>query len=309
MKSAVNRDTWAKNLVDGILQTPERLPGMPGQETPAEKIPDSMVDWLGQAALFYGVPFEYLVPDPSMLPVESIRFFFIDGTWVRRLIDGAVSAGINDTADALLTMLNFENVVEKSIHGAAALRYKLRDKPVPDDATVSSLQAGFLLRSQVVRGWPGLEVTAVDSTGAPVHILRMDRLSSDVLLCLFNGLPETVTLQEPTETLHFGVETPDAPFVYLRSVGGDVPLGKQYLDKNNVGIKVGVSMRNADLGVMNAAATAAAIKKKLDDVYPDFEDQNMTAAEMSIEMIKAAGQISFDHGTPVTPPSVQPPKQ
>ena len=62
-------------------------------------MPDSLTKWLGKLALLTGVPFNYLVPDERMLPLESIRFFYLDPNWVAALSDGAFSIGRNLTAD------------------------------------------------------------------------------------------------------------------------------------------------------------------------------------------------------------------
>ena len=48
-------------------------------------------EWLGHLKLLHGVPFHYLVSDPRMLPLDSIRFFSVDPNWVDYLVDGACS--------------------------------------------------------------------------------------------------------------------------------------------------------------------------------------------------------------------------
>jgi hypothetical protein len=70
---------------------------------------------------------------------------------------------------------------------------------------------GFLLRSDLVSGWPGLEVTAYGATGAdPLTILRFERLAPTILICLFDGVVDHVDIHEPPEGLHFGFDVPDA---------------------------------------------------------------------------------------------------
>ena len=59
---------------------------------------DAVAQWLAQLALFENVPFDHLVPDPRMLPVESIRFFYVDPGWTGALLDGALAIGIQDSA-------------------------------------------------------------------------------------------------------------------------------------------------------------------------------------------------------------------
>ena len=50
--------------------------------------------WLAKLYLLYGVPFNTLVPDHRMLPMESVRFFYIDENWLTALLNGALSIGV-----------------------------------------------------------------------------------------------------------------------------------------------------------------------------------------------------------------------
>ena len=71
------------------------------------------------------------------------------------------------------------------------------------------LRAGFLMRSAVVSGWPGLEVKGYrdtnESDASKIDLLRMDRLAPDVLLVIFESVPGMVVVNEPREALHFGI--------------------------------------------------------------------------------------------------------
>ena len=89
--------------------------------------------WLDELSLLERVPFSYLVPDEQMLPMESIRFFWIDWLWIECLLDGAFSVGRHTSFD---TTLDAEHKTKKKIAN-----------PHP---TVT----GVMLRSQVVSGWP-----------------------------------------------------------------------------------------------------------------------------------------------------------
>ena len=55
--------------------------------------------FLARLRLLHGVPFTYLVPDAELLPIESIRFFYIDRAWTDALVQGALSVGTVTTAD------------------------------------------------------------------------------------------------------------------------------------------------------------------------------------------------------------------
>ncbi|MFO7567476.1 MAG: hypothetical protein R6X02_32835 [Enhygromyxa sp.] len=184
-----------------------------------------ILEFLAGLYLLRGVPFNLLVPDSRMLPVESIRFFYVDRNWLDAMIDGALSIGLQSTLDSEIQRLMLE-VIEDAL---LALVHTLRDRllgiddPQPGDLGDGPF-AGMLMRSAAVSGWPGLEVEAAhgrdgDNPTEPMQLLRMDHLASDVLLCLFPAVPAWVAVSEPQEGLHFGFESDDA--VYLRQLSGE----------------------------------------------------------------------------------------
>jgi hypothetical protein len=78
----------------------------------------------------------------------------------------------------------------------------------PDESYMSIPKSGFLLRSRIVTGWPGVEVTTKTSAGIDPNlpqILRFDQIADGVLFCLARGLINEVTFREPREGLTFGV--------------------------------------------------------------------------------------------------------
>ena len=164
------------------------LPPRPGPE-----IPSNVQDWIAnRLALFQGVPFNYLVPDESYLPQESVRFFHIDQIWRECLIDGALSvgrfAGDTSAADSQL------------------------------QANLPKASSGFLLRSAIVSDFPGLQIDAYPTipTGGraqPAQTLKMLRrvaLSPNILLVIFDGVATVFDFHLSPESIHFGVDHPDA---------------------------------------------------------------------------------------------------
>jgi hypothetical protein len=149
-------------------------------------------DAFEQLARLHGVPFNYLVPDERMLPHESIRFFIVDRRWVKALVAGAFSLGSGTAAE----FAAYAAQAEQALQG------------------VAPRLSGFLLRSDVVSGWPQLEVDGY--TGIPTDAQSQDamratlestlRLSQDVLMCLFVGVIRCVDLHLPPEGLHFVFE-------------------------------------------------------------------------------------------------------
>lgn len=63
-------------------------------DSPTNTIPDDILAWFNNLALYKGVPFNNLVPSEQMLPSESIRFFYIDPNAIDAMIDGALSLGV-----------------------------------------------------------------------------------------------------------------------------------------------------------------------------------------------------------------------
>jgi hypothetical protein len=144
---------------------------------------DQVAQWLTRLSLLYPVPFSYMVPNPRMLPVESIRFFYIDPNWTEALTAGAMSIAIHGSQDV------------------AVYKALLPSFTAGNGGDMS----GMLIRSQLVSGWPKLVVSATLG-GAPLNIVRNDCLAPNVRLVLFDGIPDTVTLAEPYQGLLFGVE-------------------------------------------------------------------------------------------------------
>jgi hypothetical protein len=177
---------------------------------------DPVATWLGNLMLLGPVPFVALVADEALLPSESLRFSYLDRNWVGALVDGAMSIGLDSSLAGFYAELTRGIVVDAAYDAARVQRDVLVGRPGagpgPDDGRPIT---GLLLRSALVSGWPTLEISAADATGAPVPPLRIAHLSPSVLLCLFWGVPASVSFAEPSEGLRFG--TDDDGVVGLRN--------------------------------------------------------------------------------------------
>jgi hypothetical protein len=185
-------------------------------------------EWLAHLYLLYGVPFNNLVAHERLLPPETVRFFYLDRNWLQMLLEGALSTGVNSSRDT-----TYQNLMADAIYKGVEARVKtMRDRLLgihtdADDDLSQGPMAGLLVRSAVVAGWPGLEVRAYrhnhgDQGSVPIGLLRMDRLSSDVLLCLFPTVPTQIEFNEPKEGLYFGLEVENGTEeIVLRNVSGD----------------------------------------------------------------------------------------
>ena len=230
---ATNLYNWKRTHAQQLRQAEQQLihPHLPtlrlgNHGDPAPEVPEEIVKWFGRLSRFHGVPFNYLVPDERMLPVESIRFFIVDPLWVECLLDGAFGIGRVTKADhqqdsQLLTQLRTQYLAARAPESSSRPIHSLqRCLAAASDDTIS----GFLLRSGVASGWPGLLVDGYDQVvdhdefdpGTPqLDPLRTARLSANVLLCLFAGKVKTVDIHQKPEMLHFGLdrtEDPEHPF-------------------------------------------------------------------------------------------------
>ena len=295
---------------------PQRQPRPSTEHARRPPIPATVQNWLGQAMLLYGVPFQYLVPDEEMLPAESIRFFYLNPEWLNCLLQGACSVGRTSQTDELADQLlraRFFDVSEKlakELRSYAQAKAKSRrgDGAAPpdiygDDANVDENKApalhwplsGYLLRSAAVESWIGLEAkaTGVDSTGNaldPLQILRMDRLAPDILLCIYNGKVTEIEVKQPPEAIHFGAASKQQGGGHektgLRKIKGDA-LG----DKITVSVDVPMSKQR----VVQVSDLAANIKKGLIDNSQMTSSDSFTSAEFAVEMIESPAESDV-HG-------------
>lgn len=157
----------------------------------APTLPSTVLSWLQRLLVLDGVPFGYLVPDPAMVPRESMRVFQLDRAWLACLVDGAFSAGRLLTADT---------DTERALLDDAMADASAHLAPVAARPTVS----GCLIRSDVVSGWPALQVDG-RSGEALLPVLRRARLSDNVLLVLFRGDVDRIDVHPNPEALHHGL--------------------------------------------------------------------------------------------------------
>lgn len=281
----------------------------PGSFREDPEIPQPLIDWLARAMLLYGVPLEYLVPHEVLLPDESIRFFFFDRNWLFRLVDGAVSVGVGSSRDAIHFYQTFEELALAASEEALSVRATLRGRVASIDAGARARMdvaidagaadagtwTGFLLRSTVVSGWPGIEVQAYDAADGPLQLLRVDRLTPNVLLCIVRGIPGRVALMEPPEALHFGI---------LRATGGegfDVVLRGLGFGGFDPGVQLpGNPAPSAAIpligttGVIDFTAAAANLKSALAAKNALSPLNTFTSSELAIQMVLAAGLQNFE---------------
>jgi hypothetical protein len=185
--------------------------------------PKSVTGFLGRLNLLQGVPFAYLVPDEKLLPAESLKFFGIDPQWVNAFVGGAISVGRGETVRLLLNKTVAGNYAADILHEARALRAEKRGGAVtsspleqPDEHKIVATDrfSGFLLRSQILQAWPGLEIRAYSGTQPgrqELTMLRLDRLAPDILFGLVDDQLTELEITQPPEGLHFVIKDEQPP--------------------------------------------------------------------------------------------------
>ncbi|KAH7006585.1 hypothetical protein EDB82DRAFT_454742 [Fusarium venenatum] len=158
-----------------------------------------------------GIPVQNLLIEPSWLPAESLRFFYIDPHWVEAVIDGALGVAnyIERRDDSL----------RRSIKGIFNKYFSTVDPDVGYRPQVPTY--GLLLRSKIVKDFPDLLITAPIPPGSfseddgphaeeRAEILRQERIADDVILCLFDREPgskslHTLTFTQPAHQQYFSL--------------------------------------------------------------------------------------------------------
>lgn len=183
-------------------------------------IPAELRQWLVRLRLLDNVPFAYLAADSDLLPEESIRWFYVDRRWTDALVQGALSVGTVNSDDRTTLTARYTDVrAELDQEERNVRRVAGTERYAPVEGSGTGPISGFLLRSRAVSGWPAMHVRAfsIEPAGgdeaqipedAPgrIRLLRLDRLAPAVLLCLFDGIPSVVHLEEPRQGVQFGFD-------------------------------------------------------------------------------------------------------
>ncbi len=239
-------------------------------------VPGELRRFLARLRLLHGVPFSYLVPDAKLLPIESIRFFYIDRAWTDALVQGALSVGTISSADRTQLEAVYPHIRAEVDEAERTIRQPRGEELLKAG---SGTITGFILRSRAVSGWPNLHVraysrdvvaddaltTAAESDPSRMKVLRMERLAPAVLLVLFDGVPAVVHIEEPRQGIQFGVRIdPDGPPNQRRvkvrdcNTGDPVPPENAFTTTNSVD----VPFRPNAPGVINMAALRSRLAAK-----------------------------------------------
>ncbi len=162
--------------------------------------------WLSEKLFLTDIPAHFLIPDPSYLPNEAMRFFIIDDVWLDCLIDGALSVANHLDRDDDVTRLEIKQTynvyLEKIVDGS-----KIKPQ-IPC--------SGFILKSQLVKVMPDLRITVnwkVEDKNRK-SVCRYTKLDDTTILCLLDRMPEeldNITLSQPPHQQRFSLGNDLAP--------------------------------------------------------------------------------------------------
>ncbi|MGO1540548.1 MAG: hypothetical protein ACTHXB_02825, partial [Luteimonas sp.] len=171
-----------------------------------------VLTWLARLWLLEPVPYNTLVPDQALLPIESFRAFYVDRNWQKALLQGALSVGVASSYEKAFQQVLRQTLLKEAEKSALRRRNTLLDI-VGVEAEAGVQMSGCLLRSAAVSGWPGLEIKAFhggatkspgagqrvidDDRTAPLPVAWLTQLGPQVMLGLFGGLADWMEIDEP----------------------------------------------------------------------------------------------------------------
>lgn len=187
----------------------------------ASSVPADVRSWLVRLRLLQDVPFAHLIADAELLPPESIRWFYLDRRWTDALVQGALSVGTVNSDDRVQLTTAYPAIRDELDIEERNVR---RDKSSRRFGGQVEAISGFVMRSQVVAGYPGMHVRAfaiepdraddakfTDEEPERMRLLRLERLAPAVLFCLFDGIPSVVHMEEPRQGVQFGFDAAGSP--------------------------------------------------------------------------------------------------
>lgn len=278
-------------------------------------IPGDLRQWLARLRLLEGLPFCYLAADSLLLPLESIRFFYVDRNWTDALIQGALSVGTVNSADRAQLEQLYRMIRDEIDEEERLVRLP---EPGQVQKGAAGTVSGFLLRSRAVSGWPAMHVRAYrrevgsDSEIIPeshpdrLKIIRMERLAPAVLLVLFDGVPAVIHIEEPRQGVQFGVQ--------LVRIGETANFRAEVIARNALTSldvvperKAQVFFRPGTPGVIDMRRTAASLMAtpgtnlNVDASGAQVPGAEMDGARFALEMIRFPYRQVFGdpaHGSP-----------
>lgn len=234
--------------------------------------------WLGDLLLFKNIPLPYLVPDWRMLPTDSIRFFRVDANWTHALMDGALSIGFQSTLDYQMLGVIRKKLIEQAYWLSAQERPKLFGRPIVERSQYNYKErTGFLMRSSLVDKLEGMTIKVAPGSNEEATILLTEKIQPTLLFCLIEGVPSSIEIAEPQESLRFGAEN-DKLLLDYRSLD----TGSQGQDLGDISLPIDPQYRTVLL------------QDLVKELLAKLNRQELSPAELGLQLYNLSDRMMFD---------------
>lgn len=224
--------------------------------------PEGIINWLSELVLLENIPFNNLIADENLLPNESMRLFYLDKNWTNTLLDGALSIGIHSERDLLL---------QRAMN--QIIRQKTNEKLGEANIIVGTI-SGLIIRSSIVTNYKDFKVIGFEDSDKTTEIksLRKVRLSSNILMVLFESVPQLIEIKTATENQVLAIVNNK---ITLRSIENEVG---QAIDKT-VTLEQ-ADFRNKEKRILNISALQQKIAQQ-------FGKANLSPSEFAIQLTQS----------------------
>ncbi len=159
----------------------------------------NILRWVLDKWFLSGIPILSLIPDPLFVPKETIRSFYIDPTWMKCFVDGALSISERFTEGD-----DIRESIKECLSCCMTMQVNGKAPRIP--------KWGFFLRSELVLKYRNIRISApMTSANGGTEVLRWDVIDDDLIVALFDRVPGTssfpsgITIEPPGHQLSFSL--------------------------------------------------------------------------------------------------------
>ena len=152
----------------------------------------------------------------------------------------------------------------------------------------------MLIRSSLISGWPVLTVEAStissDKTEDNVPIQKEVRLSDNVLLVIFKGVPDEITIREPETDSRYG-QVGNRIFLRSTEAEGETKFGSQlesFPESREGGFKEAYSDSSKLTGTLDLKRLKSSLESALNNHQ---KDTTLSPATFSLQLSKKPQQV------------------
>lgn len=234
-----------------------------------------VINWYRDVLLLKGIPFNYLLPDAKLLPEKTFWFFNIDNFWIQSFREGIESVSKNE-----MSLPSFESDLRQVFINELGIN-------LYDGKNLS----GVLIRSSKLARWKDLNALREGYV-----LRRLDWISDDILLCLFEGVltnnTSNVELSLKPKILHQGFDLVVPP-----DNTDDVTTLRKTLRGLTTTVKVAPALRvgtQSGLRVIGINELANTIKSQLGN--PEI----FTSAQFAYQMMSPLDKLMLEYNPTIT---------